>query len=43
MIKSLKQRLLFLLILPEALLLVFTGLTGFIYVRFRNALLEEWR
>jgi hypothetical protein len=41
MIKSLKQRLSLLLILPVALFLVFIGLAGYIFVR--NALLEEWR
>jgi class 3 adenylate cyclase len=41
MIKSLKQRLALLLILPVALLLSLTGVSGFIYVR--NAMLKEWR
>lgn len=41
MIKSLKQRLALLLILPVTLLLFFTGIAEFIY--FRNALLDEWR
>lgn len=41
MIKSLKQRLALLLILPVATLLVVTGSLGFIYVR--NVLLDEWR
>lgn len=41
MIKSLKQRLTLLLILPVALLMFLTGLAEFIY--FRNALLDEWR
>lgn len=41
MIKTLKQRLTILLILPVAALLLFTGVTGFIYVR--DVLLDEWR
>jgi class 3 adenylate cyclase len=41
MIKSLKQRLAILLILPVVLLLFFTGIAEFMY--FRNALLDEWR
>lgn len=41
MIKSLKQRLALLLILPVALLLFLTGFAGFIYVR--EVLLDEWR
>ena len=41
MIKSLKQKLSLLLILPVALLLFFTGVSGFLYVR--NVLLVEWQ
>jgi class 3 adenylate cyclase len=41
MIKTLKQRLTILLILPVAALLLFAGVTGFVYVR--NTLLDEWR
>jgi adenylate cyclase len=41
MIKSLKQKLSLLLILPVALLLFLSGVSGFIYVR--KALLDEWR
>jgi len=41
MIKSLKQKLSLLLILPVALLLFLTGVSGFIYAR--NVLLDEWR
>ena len=41
MIKTLKQRLTILLILPVAALLLFTGVAGFFYVK--NALLDEWQ
>ena len=41
MIKSLKQKLSLLLILPVALLLFLAGVSGFIYAR--NVLLDEWR
>ncbi len=41
MIKSLKQKLSLLLILPVALLLFLAGVSGFIYVR--NVLLDEWQ
>ena len=41
MIKTLKQRLTILLILPVAALLLFAGITGFVYVK--NTLLDEWR
>ena len=41
MIKSLKQRLALLLILPVAVLLFLAGFSGFIYVR--KVLLNEWR
>ena len=41
MIKSLKQRLALLLILPVAVLLFLAGFSGFIYVR--KVLLDEWR
>lgn len=41
MIKSLKQKLSLLLILPVALLLFLTGVSGFIYAR--NVLLDEWQ
>jgi len=41
MIKSLRQRLALLLILPVALLLFLAGVSGFIYAR--NVLLDEWR
>jgi len=41
MIKSLKQKLSLLLILPVALLLFLSGVSGFIYVR--NVLLDEWQ
>jgi len=41
MIKSLKQRLALLLILPVAMLLCLAGFSGFIYVR--KVLLNEWR
>lgn len=41
MIKSLKQKLSLLLILPVALLLFLAGVSGFIYAR--NVLLDEWQ
>jgi adenylate cyclase len=41
MIKSLKQKLSLLLILPVALLLFLAGVSGFIYIR--NVLLNEWQ
>ncbi len=41
MIKSLKQKLSLLLILPVAILLFLAGLSGFIYAR--NLLLDEWQ
>ena len=41
MIKSLKQRLALLLILPVAVLLFLAGFSGFIYVR--KVMLDEWR
>jgi class 3 adenylate cyclase len=41
MIKSLKQKLSLLLILPVALLLFFAGFSGFIYVR--KVLIDEWQ
>jgi adenylate cyclase len=41
MIKSLKQKLSLLLILPVALLLFLAGFSGFIYAR--NVLLDEWQ
>lgn len=41
MIKSLKQKLSLLLILPVALLLFFAGVSGFIYVR--KILIREWQ
>ena len=41
MIKSLKQKLSLLLILPVALLLFLAGVSGFIYAR--NLLLDEWQ
>ncbi len=41
MIKSLKQKLSVLLILPVALLLFLAGVSGFIYIR--NVLLNEWQ
>ncbi len=40
-IKSLKQRLALLVLLPVALLLVVTGFFGFLYAR--QSLLDEWR
>jgi hypothetical protein len=41
MIKSLKQRLALLLLLPVALLLALAGTTGFIYAR--NLLIDQWQ
>ena len=41
MIKSLKQKLSLLLILPVALLLFLAGVSGFIYAR--NILIDEWQ
>ena len=41
MIKSVKQRLAFFLILPVAILLFLMGLFGFIYAK--EIMLDEWR
>ena len=40
-IKSLQQRIAFMILLPVALLLIATGLLGLIYAR--KSLLDEWK